>query len=364
MISRAWSVAGAAVYLDRDMTRLPELLFGDSGEGSVHVICDTNTVRDCVPLTGLQANEPIVIPAGEAYKTVKTCEDVWDQLIAQGADRQSIVVNVGGGVVTDLGGFCAATYLRGIRFVHLPTTLLAMCDAAFGGKHGVDFRDLKNYIGVFAQPAWVWVNTGFLETLPERHLRNGMAEVIKHALIGDRELFASLEKTTFEDSSRMNWQDLVSKAVAVKKRFVEGDIREEGKRAALNFGHTLGHAVESCALQAGWTMLHGECVALGMQLECRLGTMLDGYPGDDVCATITKVLEQWVPVEVPGEIPLSSLLTMAFRDKKQRSQTSSFSLIRHIGEPRTHVRVTPEDLKTFLGQEKIAAQFPWIRNDL
>jgi len=255
-------MAGAPVLINQDAGELVKAIRKLGRHSTVHLICDSQTVDLCLPL--LQdlpqiATTPIVIPSGEEHKHLKTCEKVWNALAHRGADRDSLVVNVGGGVVTDLGGFCAATFMRGLRFMHIPTTLLGMCDAAHGGKLGVDLGSLKNYVGVITQPEMIWIDTHFLNTLPEEHLRNGMAEVVKHAIIGDAILFDDLEflDGTFHE---FEWGSLVRRAVEVKKRFIEEDIRDKGVRAALNFGHTLGHAIESERLLRRVKVLHGEAL--------------------------------------------------------------------------------------------------------
>ena len=211
-----------------------------------------------------------LIPAGEQFKTISTCMQVWADMMAAQLDRQSLVLNVGGGVVGDLGGFCAATFKRGLDFMQVPTTLLAMTDASIGGKLGVDFQGIKNSIGVFRQPAAVLIDPDFLKTLPQRELRSGMAEVYKHALIGAPQLWDFLADKKMDDISSWDkaaWLPVLKESINVKVTVVAQDPLEKGLRAVLNFGHTIGHALESWWLNSADPLTHGEAVAIGMLCE-------------------------------------------------------------------------------------------------
>ncbi|MDX1407111.1 MAG: 3-dehydroquinate synthase family protein, partial [Saprospiraceae bacterium] len=224
----ATTILEVPVYIGA-VAGLPDVL-GD-GYSSVHILADINTMKVCAPvLSHLPWPVPvhwIGMSAGEGAKNLDTCQLVWRQLADQGADRHSLVINLGGGVVTDLGGFCAATFMRGVRFVHVTTSVLGMVDAAIGGKHGVDLDSLKNYVGLFAAPQLVWIDPAFLRTLPARHQRNGLAEVIKHGCIGDPGLLTLLAGK-IEDIA---WDDLLMRSIKVKKQFVEQDPLERGIRA-------------------------------------------------------------------------------------------------------------------------------------
>jgi 3-dehydroquinate synthase len=237
------------------------------------VIADTHTADFCRPhlLKAIPAAEfwpLIVVSPGEVHKNIQTCQTIWNAMFDAGLDRKSLVVNLGGGVVGDMGGFCAATYKRGIDFIQLPTTLLSATDAAIGGKLGIDFLNLKNAIGVFQQPAAVFIDATFFETLPDRELRSGFAEVIKHALIGDPVLWQYLQGIT--DLRATDWTDVLPRSIAVKSNIVEQDPYEQGLRAVLNYGHTIGHAIESHWLHSAAPLTHGEAIAWGMLLESEL----------------------------------------------------------------------------------------------
>lgn len=241
----------------------------------VFILTDEHTHRHCLPVflqkSGLSRATPLtVIKPGEAQKTLGTCEKIWQAMFDARLDRKALVINLGGGVIGDMGGFCAATFKRGIDFVQVPTTLLAMTDAAIGGKLGIDFQGLKNAVGVFRNPAAVFADPAFLHTLPPRELHSGFAEVVKHACIGDPALWARLQQLTPDGLTALSenaWLELLYASMAVKVRIVTEDPLEKGIRALLNFGHTVGHAVESYFLQTDDPLTHGEAVAIGMDCE-------------------------------------------------------------------------------------------------
>jgi 3-dehydroquinate synthase len=230
----------------------------------VFLITDVHCNKLCLPLFLEKGQIPLDIPhvviaAGESQKNLSTCATVWKAMLEQQLDRKALVINLGGGVVGDLGGFCAATWKRGVDFVQVPTTLLSMTDAAIGGKTGVDFEGLKNSIGVFQQPCAVFADPGFLSTLPAREQRSGLAEVIKHAFIGDMGLLDLLEDGL--DAAALR------RSIAVKVRIVQEDPLERGMRMLLNYGHSIGHALESYFLESPKPLTHGEAIAIGMVLE-------------------------------------------------------------------------------------------------
>jgi 3-dehydroquinate synthase len=245
-------------------------IFENGAYSRVFILCDTHTHRHCVPQFLSDAGwdtqpQVLAVPAGEQYKKLATCEQIWSAFLTAGLDRQALVINLGGGVIGDMGGFCAATYKRGVDFIQAPTTLLAMTDAAVGGKVGIDFQDIKNAIGVFRMPVAVLIDTRFLNTLPFRELRSGFAEVLKHARIGDPALWAQLQGIS--DLRQAPWDDLLPRSLAVKERVVAEDPLEKGLRAVLNYGHTVGHALESYFLHSPQPLTHGEAVYAGMLIE-------------------------------------------------------------------------------------------------
>jgi 3-dehydroquinate synthase len=297
----------------------------------VFVLVDANTARLCYPQLRayLPANHIVIeIPDGEEYKVLATCETVWEALTEARADRFAVLVNLGGGVVTDLGGFCAALYKRGIRFVQVPTTLLAQVDASVGGKTGVDFQNFKNQLGVFQVPAAVFMEPRFLATLDPRQLKSGYAEVVKHWLIADAAAFENHRRTGFFVD---DWAPIIRESVATKERIVAADPLESGLRKVLNFGHTVGHALESYLLsQSGREILHGEAIAAGMICESWL-SMKKGLLSEDELDKIESFLFsvfekiQFVTLET------DAIAELALQDKKNAGTTINCTLLEGIG---------------------------------
>ncbi|HEX8427241.1 3-dehydroquinate synthase [Hymenobacter sp.] len=312
------------------LPRLAELL-RQPAVSQVFVLTDANTSRLCYPLLRFhlpEAHSLIEIPAGEEAKTLDSCELVWNELTEQRADRFAVLVNLGGGVVTDLGGFCAALYKRGIRFVQVPTTLLAQVDASVGGKTGIDFQGLKNHLGVFQEPAGVFIEPKFLETLDPRQLKSGYAEVVKHALIADADAFREQRiNSVFID----DWTDTIRHSVALKQEIVAQDPLENGPRKLLNFGHTVGHALESFLLgQPGREILHGEAVAAGMICEAWLSTqhgLLNETELDQIETFLFSVYEKVQFVSLETE----AIADYARQDKKNVGSTINCTLLESVG---------------------------------
>ena len=233
------------------------------------VLVDVHTHIHCYPIIQQQlpAHTLIKIPAGESYKNIDSCLSIWKNLTDLNFDRHALLLVLGGGVLGDMGGFCAATYKRGISFILMPTTLLAQVDASIGGKLGIDFEHYKNHIGVFQQPLATLISPVFLNTLPERELRSGFAEVIKHCLIGDKAMWEVIRTKTLADQ---DWTTLIPHSIKIKEDITQKDPREKGIRKALNFGHTLGHALETYFLSTSKPIFHGEAVAMGMIMESKI----------------------------------------------------------------------------------------------
>jgi 3-dehydroquinate synthase len=295
------------------------------------VLADANTARDCYPhlQPHLPAHELLIIAAGEAYKTLATCTEVWAWLTQHEADRHALLVCLGGGVVTDLGGFCAATYKRGLRCVGMPTTLLAQVDAAVGGKTGIDFQGFKNHIGVFQEPEAVFMEPAFLKTLPAGELRSGYAEVIKHALIADAAAFVELRGLAV--AAVPDWAPIIRHSVAIKEAIVAQDPHESGPRKLLNFGHTVGHALESYLLaQPGRAVRHGEAVAAGLLCESWLAAQRSLLSTDELAQVGEVVRASFEPLRfAEGEI--DEIAAYARHDKKNRGDIIKCTLLKGIG---------------------------------
>lgn len=295
----------------------------------IFIVTDNNIRGHCLPLffqkSGLPPATPFVqTPAGELYKTLSTCELIWQAMFDARLDRKALVINLGGGVIGDMGGFCAATFKRGVDFIQIPTTLLAMTDAAIGGKLGIDFQGIKNAVGVFRNPAAVFADPAFLQTLPPRELRSGFAEVIKHALIGDPELWEKIRNIPAGqlDAGNADWFDLLRASIAVKIRVVTEDPLEKGLRALLNFGHTIGHAIESYFLNTADPLTHGEAVAIGMICETPAPRpAVRGGGGGVSRAELSDIIFRHFPRRPIPENAFPDLWKLMLQDKKNTSGT-------------------------------------------
>ncbi len=305
-----------------------------SNYSKIWVLVDENTATHCLPLiqekiAALSSQTSIIqIKSGEIYKTLDTCQFIWKRMLEEGTDRKALMINLGGGVVGDMGGFCASTYKRGIDFIQIPTTLLAQVDASIGGKLGVDFEHVKNIIGCFNNPQAVFIDPIFLKTLPNRQLHNGFAEVIKHALIADENYWQELLK--IEDLKNVDWHEIIYKSLLVKKQIVEKDPFEQGLRKVLNFGHTIGHAIESWSLENDKApLLHGEAIALGMEAELLLSTQLSDV---DIQTSITFIKQFYAPYQCAIGNDYSPLMAYMKNDKKNEGSQVNFSLLQSIGK--------------------------------
>lgn len=308
--------------------------------GRVAVLCDENTALHCLPkiTTALPENVHIIqIQAGETYKTLESCAYIWEELTRQAFDRNGLLINLGGGVIGDMGGFCASTYKRGMRFLNLPTTLLAAVDASIGGKLGIDFQGFKNHIGLFRTPERVIIDADFLNSLPEEEMRSGYAEVVKHALIADAKHWDYLRQLPWY---KHNWQRLIAHSVKIKQQIVSQDPEEKGLRKALNFGHTLGHAIESYLLpDPNRRLLHGEAIALGMQCAAWLSHRLCGLAEADM-QKICRYIESIWPQPEFTEAELEAIALLSLQDKKNTASQRQFSLLPAIGKVEVNVPVT------------------------
>jgi 3-dehydroquinate synthase len=306
-----------------------------SSYSTLFIIVDENTYDDCLPdfmgaITGDYHFEVLEIESGEINKNINTCTNLWEALSELHADRKSLVINLGGGVVTDLGGFVASTFKRGINFINVPTTLLAMVDASVGGKTGVDLGSLKNQIGVINQPEMVLVIPSFLKTLEERQLHSGYAEMLKHGLIQSSGYWETLKLvSTFNGLDTMIYDSVI-----IKNKVVLQDPTEQNLRKILNFGHTLGHAIESYFLESEnhETLLHGEAIAIGMILEAYLSHKLTGLPENELADIKETFLKRYDKVSFSSEDIYEILKLLRF-DKKNSHGKINFVLLNKIGDP-------------------------------
>lgn len=299
----------------------------------IFILCDENTNEYCLPtlLLNMQTDIPfeiIEIEAGEEMKTIETAKQLWEILADFGADRKSLLINLGGGVITDLGGFVASTYKRGIRFVNMPTSLLAMCDASIGGKTGIDHQFLKNVVGTFAHPEAVFVYPNFLDSLPFVELRSGFAEMLKHGLIASRSHWENLSSLSEINVAAVS--PYIKESMMIKEKVVSIDFKEENIRKTLNFGHTIGHAIESLFLEQGSLVPHGEAVAAGMICETYL-SCLEGLINRETCDNIINTIRKFYPVLNIQNFTDEALISLMTNDKKNASGKINFSLISAVG---------------------------------
>jgi len=313
---------------------------------NLFIIVDSNTNEYCLPLFLPQLEtdlniEIIEFENGECFKNIETCVQIWNVLTELGADRKSLVLNLGGGVVTDLGGFVASTFKRGVDFIHIPTTLLSMVDASVGGKNGVDLGNLKNQIGVINVPNMVLIDSNFLETLPQNEMRSGLAEMLKHGLIYDKAYwnqFLDLKNLDFAD-----FDELIFRSIEIKNEIVLQDPTEKNIRKSLNFGHTLGHAIESYFLENEnkTTLLHGEAIAAGMILESFISWKKELISADEFIE-IKKAIKNIFQDIVFEENDLNPILDLLIHDKKNEYGSIQFALIEGIGKMKINQEVENE----------------------
>ncbi|ASV32119.1 3-dehydroquinate synthase [Maribacter cobaltidurans] len=311
---------------------------------TIFILVDENTHELCLPqfmseIEGEYTFEIIEIESGEVNKTIETCVGVWEALSELGADRKSLMINLGGGVLTDLGGFVASTFKRGINFINVPTTLLSMVDASVGGKTGVDLGPLKNQIGVINQPEMVLIVSDFLETLNERQITSGFAEMLKHGLIKNAGYWESLKKV----SSLNEIKHHIRPSVALKNEVVLQDPTEQNIRKILNYGHTLGHAIESYFLEneSKETLLHGEAIAIGMITEGYLSYKLTGLAKDALVNIKSTFLKYYPKVDFTDKDILDILELLKY-DKKNSHGNINFVLLKQIGETQIDVTISSD----------------------
>jgi 3-dehydroquinate synthase len=316
-------------------------LFDQKKYSRVSVLVDDNTKTYCYPrlMNHLPAHSVIQIPAGESAKTIETCGRVWKALTEQQLDRHSALIIVGGGMLGDLGGFCASTFKRGIDFILVPTTLLAMADASIGGKVGVDFGFYKNQIGVFREPAYTLISAAFLDTLPETELRSGYAEVIKHALISDAALWDIIRNKPWKTH---DWNSLVGYSAGLKWRIVRQDPQEKGMRKVLNAGHTIGHAIETMFLAQGQPILHGDAIAAGLICESRIAFQKNLITASILEEITNYLLTTFGQLKLPA--PYRETAHLCYQDKKNKDNKVLMALLDGIGRARWDVEVSMDEM--------------------
>ena len=330
-------------------TDFEELIsFVQYSKGQCYVLCDENTFKHCYEvfcrLIAFPV-QPIVIKAGEAQKNIATCEFIWQKLIDNKADKNACIINLGGGVVSDIGGFVAATYKRGIKYINVPTSLLAMVDAATGGKTGINLGHFKNMIGLIQQPEMVVLHAPFLNTLPKKHLKNGFAEMLKHAILNGKD--ALNELTLNKDITPQLNEKVILKSLAIKEDIVAQDPQEKGHRKILNFGHTIGHAIEYAAQENGCEILHGEAVAIGMIAALKLSVLKLEFDCNEADLVINFIRSHF---STPAWISANhnKIINAILQDKKNSNQEINMVLLADYGKPVFDVVCTLDEIAKIL----------------
>ena len=312
------------------------------------VLCDETTERLCLPVIKdfdcMKGAQLITIPATDSHKTLESLSHVWSELQRMGATRHSLMVNLGGGMVTDLGGFAASTFKRGIPYINIPTTLLSMVDASVGGKTGINFGGLKNEIGVFNNARSVILDTTFLRTMDHENICSGYAEMLKHGLINNEAMWAELVTLNVEHLTLS--AQMIADNVAVKQRIVTEDPTEQGIRKALNLGHTAGHAFESLALERK-PVLHGYAVAWGMIVELYLSCVKTNFPQDKMRQTVAFIKENYGRMAITCD-DYPHLIELMHHDKKNQGNSINFTLLGGIGDIRINQTATEDEIKDAL----------------
>lgn len=315
------------------------------------VLVDEHTSQYCLPLIQtfpcMKDAISICIGAGDIHKNIETLAHVWKELGDNGATRHSLMINLGGGMVTDLGGFAASTFKRGIKYINIPTTLLAMVDASVGGKTGINFNGLKNEIGVFSPAQSVLINTEFLKSLDMENILSGYAEMLKHGLISTTEHWAELLKFDMNNIDYKALQTLVAKSVKIKEDIVEQDPYEKGIRKALNLGHTVGHAFESLAMETHRPVLHGYAVAWGIVCELYFSHLKTGFPKDKLRQTLQFIKDNYGVFMFDCK-QYDRLYEFMTHDKKNSAGIINFTLMGEVGDIRINQSATQKEIMDML----------------
>lgn len=318
-----------------------------AGYSKLALLVDEHTHTSCYPVisAGLPPHELITVASGEEHKIIDTCVTIWDRMTSLNMDRHAALIVLGGGVLGDMGGFCAATYKRGIDFLLIPTTLLSLVDASIGGKLGIDFNNFKNHIGVFQLPALTLLHSGFLETLPENELRSGYAEVVKHTLISDAAMWRQISGRALAEQ---DWPSLIRHSVNFKASVVREDPREKGLRKILNAGHTIGHALESYFISTGQRILHGEAIAAGLVAEAWIANRREMLGQDELSSIMDHIRTVFGKISPLHDSQIKEIAALALQDKKNKGNKILCVLLKGIGNAVWDVEISVDDVNDAL----------------
>ena len=314
----------------------------ENSYSQLFVLVDENTKQYCSPIVNKSIKNATVIEisSGEQNKTLTTCTYIWEAFTNSNADRNALLINLGGGVIGDMGGFCASTYKRGIDFINIPTTLLSQVDASIGGKLGIDFNGFKNHIGLFNLPKKVIIDPIFLQTLPQNQIRSGFAEMLKHGFIQSKD---QLEELYTLDISNCEWDKFIKQSIQIKNAIVAADPFEKNERKFLNFGHTIGHAVESYFINNDLPILHGEAVAIGMITEGYLSNQHLPFSNNDK-NKLEQIIDKYFDrLKIP-ENGIEEILNNLDQDKKNEDSKIQSVLLNQIGEATHSIEITKKEV--------------------
>jgi len=338
------------IIIGKKLLEKINILFDFSRFSKIAVLTDENIPKSFIDKIEKSFNKKlikIIISAGEKEKNIETVKKIWEKMFDEGLDRRSLLINLGGGVVCDMGGFAAGTFMRGIDFMNVPTTLLSQVDAGIGGKTGIDFIDIKNGIGIFKEPIGTVIDVETLKTLPKREFISAFGEIIKHGVISGREYFDFVTSKKPKEFDQNELIKIIKGSVNIKSNIVKKDPKEEGLRKVLNFGHTVGHAVESLSWKIDKPLLHGEAVAIGMVAESYLACLsrppynLGGYATANIIERV--IINAGLPTKIKN-IKTKDILKMILTDKKNYAGKINWSLPKKIGEVEINIKVPQEQI--------------------
>ncbi|MFC2104219.1 3-dehydroquinate synthase [Bacteroidota bacterium] len=335
------------IYISSEINTVLIKVLNDLKKNKVFVLVDKNTKKQCFPIIAdleqIKDSELIEIKSGERNKTISSLEQVWTTLSEKGANRSSLLINLGGGIIGDLGGFAASSFKRGIEFINIPTTLLSQVDASVGGKTGINFLGLKNEIGVFSNPKYVIIDSSFNRTLDKKNILSGWAEMLKHALISDEKDWDNLVSHDIKQTGFKALNQLIARSVSIKNQFVEKDPKEKNIRKTLNFGHTFGHAFESLFMNSKNEILHGEAVAHGIICELFLSQRFCDFSSQKLEKIISYLLKTFQKLNIQNT-DFERIINLMEHDKKNENANINFTLLEDFGKIQINQTCSKEDI--------------------
>jgi len=346
----------STIYISSEIQTFLAEVLKNSSNRKVFILVDENTKKHCLPIILqvdiINKSEIIEIKSGEKNKNIETVINVWNELTKKGADRNSLIINLGGGIICDLGGFVASTFKRGIEFINIPTTLLSQVDASVGGKTGINFLGFKNEIGVFNHPKNVIIDSSFNKTLDKKHILSGWAEMLKHTLIFDEIDWSNLISYDIKQTGFKELNQLIARSISIKSYFVEKDPHEKNIRKALNFGHTFGHAFESLFMGTEKEITHGEAIAHGIICELYLSKKICNFSSEKAEKVISYLLNIYGKITIQIS-DIDKISEFTSHDKKNKESNINFTLLEDFGQFK---------IDQFCAKEEIIETLSWYRN--